>query len=57
MTDYEKFLETKRMVIREVISIQPIRVRYSMTEFGKGIYEMLVPLFFYFIIPKKLQDS
>ncbi|MFX1256553.1 MAG: winged helix-turn-helix transcriptional regulator [Promethearchaeota archaeon] len=55
LTSRLKFLEKRRIVIRDVISTQPVRVRYSMTEFGKGIYEMLLPLFFYFFIPKKFR--
>ena len=56
LTSRLKFLEKKKIVIRDVISTQPVRVRYSMTEFGKGIYEMLLPLFFYSVIPKKFRD-
>ena len=56
LTSRLKFLEKQRIIIREVISTQPVRVKYSMTEFGMGIYEMLLPLFFYYAIPKKLRD-
>lgn len=56
LTSRLKFLEKRGIIIRDVISTQPVRVRYSMTDFGKGIYEMLLPLFFYFVIPKKFRD-
>ncbi|UYP44802.1 hypothetical protein NEF87_001087 [Candidatus Lokiarchaeum ossiferum] len=39
-----KELEELEMVNRLVISTQPIRVQYKLTDFGEGIYELILPL-------------
>ncbi len=48
-------LREKNIIERHVENGQPIRVFYTMTEFGKGIYELILPLIFYFILPEELR--
>jgi len=53
LTDRLRFLETKRIITRNVHTDQPIRVAYKMTEFGEGLIKHLLPFFFYYILPKR----
>ena len=53
LTDRLRFLETKRIITRNVHTDQPIRVVYKMTEFGEGLIKLLLPFFFYYILPKR----
>ncbi|MBD3341630.1 MAG: hypothetical protein GF353_21170 [Candidatus Lokiarchaeota archaeon] len=50
-----KELQKKNVIKRNVEMGQPIRVYYTMTEFGMGVYEMILPFIFYFILPEELR--
>ena len=43
-----KEFEENNIVIRTVRDTSPLRVSYELTELGKGIYELLLPLLFFF---------
>ena len=43
-----KEFEEHHVVIRTVSDTQPIRVSYELTDLGKGVYELLLPLLFFF---------
>ena len=43
-----KEFEESRIVTRTVSNTQPIRVSYELTDLGKGVYELLLPLLFFF---------
>ena len=43
-----KEFEENHIVTRTVSDTQPIRVSYELTELGKGVYELLVPLLIFF---------
>ncbi len=47
-----KELQKKKIIRRNVEKSQPIRVYYTMTEFGNGVFEMMIPFMFYVIFPK-----
>src|SRR4030042_1040995 len=49
LTDRLRFLEDKGIVKREIVAEHPIRVMYSLTEFGMGLISMVLPAFFYYI--------
>ena len=51
----ERLVELKEMgvVNREVLQERPVKVAYSLTEFGRGLVSLLVPLFI-FISSSKL---
>ncbi len=53
LTDRLRFLEKRGIVNRIVESRQKIRVKYNLTDFGRGVYEMMFPFLLYFVIPKK----
>ncbi len=48
LTTRLKEFENNHIVIRTVNSTQPIRVSYELTDTGNGIYELLLPLLFFF---------
>jgi DNA-binding HxlR family transcriptional regulator len=48
LTTRLKEFEENHIVIRKVTSTQPIRVSYELTDIGNGIYELLMPLLFFF---------
>ena len=48
-------LREQNIIERHVENGQPVRVFYTITEFGKGIYELILPLIFYFILPEELR--
>jgi len=48
LTTRLKEFEENHIVIRTVNDTQPIRVSYELTEIGKGVYELLLPLLFFF---------
>jgi DNA-binding HxlR family transcriptional regulator len=48
LTTRLKEFEEQNIVTRTVISLQPIRVSYELTDFGKGVYELLLPLLMFF---------
>ena len=43
-----KEFEENHIVTRTVTNTQPIRVCYELTDIGNGIYELLLPLLFFF---------
>ena len=43
-----KEFEENHIVNRTVTDTQPIRVSYELTDLGKGVYELLLPLLFFF---------
>lgn len=51
-----KDLQKKKIIKRHVQKGQPIRVHYTMTEFGMGLFEMILPFIFYFILPDELRE-
>ncbi|MHA1490739.1 MAG: winged helix-turn-helix transcriptional regulator [Promethearchaeota archaeon] len=53
LTDRLRFLESKKIVIRNFRTNRPIRVTYKMTEFGEGLIKLFLPLLFYIIRPNK----
>jgi DNA-binding HxlR family transcriptional regulator len=52
-----KELEENHIVIRTVLKTQPIRVSYTLTDMGNGIYELLVPLLIFFVGEKSKIDQ
>jgi len=56
LTTRLKEFEEKHIVIRTVCNSQPIRVNYELTDLGKGVYELLLPLLFFFAGQKLLLD-
>ena len=48
LTTRLKEFEENHIVTRTVTSTQPIRVSYELTDIGNGIYELLLPLLFFF---------
>ena len=53
LTDRLRFLEKRGIINRNVETEQQVRVKYNLSEFGKGVYEMMFPFLFFFVIPKK----
>jgi DNA-binding HxlR family transcriptional regulator len=47
-----KEFEENHIVTRTVSNTQPIRVNYELTELGKGVYELLLPLLIFFASEK-----
>ncbi|MHA1200705.1 MAG: winged helix-turn-helix transcriptional regulator [Candidatus Heimdallarchaeaceae archaeon] len=47
-----KDFEEHHIVTRTVTNTQPIRVRYELTDLGKGVYELLLPLLMFFASAK-----
>jgi DNA-binding HxlR family transcriptional regulator len=43
-----KEFEENNIVTRTVCNTQPIRVSYELTDLGKGVYELLIPLLIFF---------
>lgn len=48
LTTRLKEFEENYIVTRTITDTQPIRVSYELTDIGKGIYELLMPLLFFF---------
>ena len=48
LTTRLKEFEENHIVTRTVTTTQPIRVRYELTDIGNGVYELLMPLLFFF---------
>ncbi len=48
LTTRLKEFEENHIVTRTVINTQPIQVSYELTEIGEGVYELLLPLLFFF---------
>jgi DNA-binding HxlR family transcriptional regulator len=53
LTDRLRFLEQRGIVNRIIETNPQIRVKYILSEFGQGLYDMMFPVLFYFVIPKK----
>ncbi|MHA2008462.1 MAG: winged helix-turn-helix transcriptional regulator [Promethearchaeota archaeon] len=56
LTTRLKEFEQNKVVTRTVIETHPIRVSYELTELGKGVYELLLPLLFFFALEKNKLD-
>jgi DNA-binding HxlR family transcriptional regulator len=52
-----KEFEENHIVTRTVSTTQPIRVSYELTDLGKGVYELLLPLLFFFAREKYKIDQ
>ena len=52
LTTRLKEFEENYIVIRTVSNTQPIRVSYELTDLGKGVYELLLPLLLFFASEK-----
>lgn len=48
LTTRLKEFEANHIVTRTVSDTQPIRVSYELTDIGKGVYELLLPLLLFF---------
>ncbi|MFX0071943.1 MAG: winged helix-turn-helix transcriptional regulator [Candidatus Hermodarchaeota archaeon] len=57
LTDRLRFLEQNHIVSRKVITDSPIRVNYSLTDFGKEALTLLIPFLVYFLLPKHIKKS
>lgn len=55
LTTRLKNLQKEKIIKRHIEKGQPVRVYYTITEFGMGIFEMILPFIFYFILPKELR--
>jgi DNA-binding HxlR family transcriptional regulator len=52
-----KEFEENHVVNRIVSDTQPIRVSYELTDLGKGVYELLIPLLIFFASEKNKIDQ
>ena len=43
-----KEFENQKILTRTVENIQPLRVSYELTELGQGMYELILPLLFFY---------
>ena len=57
LTTRLKEFEKSHIVIRTVSNTQPIRVSYSLTSLGEGVYELLLPLLIFFASEKMKLDQ
>jgi DNA-binding HxlR family transcriptional regulator len=57
LTTRLKEFEVNHIVIRKVSNTQPIRVSYELTNLGKGVYELLLPLLIFFSREKMKIDQ
>ena len=57
LTTRLKEFEENHIVTRTVIDTQPIRVSYELTDLGKGVYELLLPLLIFFAGEKNKLDQ
>jgi len=57
LTTRLKEFEQNHIVTRTVSNTQPIRVSYELTDLGKGVYELLIPLLFFFAREKYKIDQ
>ncbi|MFX1280515.1 MAG: winged helix-turn-helix transcriptional regulator [Promethearchaeota archaeon] len=57
LTTRLKEFEENDIVIRTVSNTQPIRVSYELTDLGKGVYELLIPLLIFFARQKYQKES
>ncbi len=52
-----KELEKLHIISRHVVDTQPIRVLYTITEFGVGLFTTLMPFILFFINPKPFMEQ
>jgi DNA-binding HxlR family transcriptional regulator len=52
-----KEFEENHILTRTVSNTQPIRVSYELTELGRGVYELLIPLLIFFARQKYKIDQ
>ncbi|MHA1585495.1 MAG: winged helix-turn-helix transcriptional regulator [Promethearchaeota archaeon] len=52
-----KELEKLQIISRHVIDAQPIRVLYTYTEFGMGLFTTLMPFILFFVNPKPFMQQ
>ncbi|MCF2140439.1 MAG: helix-turn-helix transcriptional regulator [Candidatus Lokiarchaeota archaeon] len=52
-----KELENLQIISRHVIDSQPIRVLYTCTEFGLGLFITLMPFILFYVNPKVFLDQ
>ena len=57
LTDRLNYLQKKNIVERNVLIEKPIRVSYELTDFGDGLFKLLLPFILYFVIPKHQFES
>ena len=57
LTDRLLFLEQKGIIKREVLTTRPIRVQYSLSDFGKEAFALLIPFLLYHLIPPSLKKQ
>lgn len=57
LTTRLKEFEQNHIVTRTVSNTQPIRVSYELTDLGKGVYELLIPLLIFFAREKYKIDQ
>jgi len=57
LTTRLKEFEELHIVTRTVSNTQPIRVSYELTDLGKGVYELLLPLLIFFAGEKNKLDK
>ena len=57
LTTRLKEFEENHVVIRTVSNTQPIRVSYTLTKLGEGVYELLLPLLIFFALEKNKIDQ
>ncbi len=57
LTTRLKEFEENHIVTRTVSNTQPIRVSYELTDLGKGVYELLIPLLIFFAREKNKIDQ
>ncbi len=57
LTTRLKEFEQNHIVTRTVSNTQPIRVSYELTDLGKGVYELLIPLLIFFAHEKYKIDQ
>ncbi|MFW9947095.1 MAG: winged helix-turn-helix transcriptional regulator [Candidatus Odinarchaeota archaeon] len=57
LTTRLKEFEENHVVTRTVSNTQPIRVTYELTDLGKGVYELLIPLLIFFAREKYKIDQ
>ncbi|NHJ85192.1 MAG: helix-turn-helix transcriptional regulator [Asgard group archaeon] len=56
LSDRLKEFEENHIATRTVLNTQPIRVSYTLTNLGNGIYELLIPLLLFFVGEKNKID-
>ena len=57
LTDRLKELEIKGLISRTVKGERPLRVYYTLTDFGKGSMALLVPFLTYLILPVRYRKE